>query len=319
MAGGILNALNLQDQAFAVRQANFSDEITFFAPGLKHFATEEFQQKTPRAYRPISLTGNACALNCEHCNSKILEPMIALDQAEGLFRLAQRLAATGTSGILISGGSQPNGAVPLKKYLRDIARIKSELGLRVMVHCGVVNEETAAGLKDAGIDGVMLDIIGANETIRDVYHLDLTVDDFDRSMEYLTKYEHSIRPHIILGLHFGKFLGEYNALSLIEKYPIHSLILVILTPMVGTAMEDTPPPPIDEIEHFFFESRLRMPDTPVLLGCARPLGEHKLAVDKAAVDFGLNGIAYPAEGIVAYSRGKGLTPRFVETSCSCGT
>ena len=28
----------------------------------------------------------------------------------------------------------------------------------------------------------MLDIIGADETIRDVYHLDLTVDDFDRSL-----------------------------------------------------------------------------------------------------------------------------------------
>ena len=188
-----------------------------------------------------------------------------------------------------------------------------------MVHCGVVDEKIAAGLKEAGIDGVMLDIIGANETIREVYHLDLTVDDFDRSMEYLSRYDHSIRPHIILGLHFGKFLGEYNALALIEQYPIHSLVLVILTPMVGTPMADIPPPLVDEIEQFFYESRLRMPQTPVMLGCARPLGEHKLAVDKAAVDFGLNGIAYPAEGIIGYARNKGLHPRFIETSCSCGT
>ncbi len=308
----------LRKRAFAVRRNNFCDEIYFFAPGLKHFQTEEFRQQTPQAFRPISLTGSACALQCEHCKSKILEPMVALNPREGLFNLCRRLAENGTTGVLISGGSQPNGAVPLKKYFPDIARAKRELGLRIMVHCGVVDEPTAAGLKEAGVDGVMLDIIGDERTIREVYHLNLTVEDFDRSLAYLTQYGHSVRPHIILGLHFGKFLGEYQALNLIRRYPVHSLVLVILTPLVGTPMQHVAPPALEDIEHFFYEARTRMPDTLLMLGCARPLGEHKLAVDRAAVDYGLNGIAYPAEGIVAHARARGLKPVFSESSCSCG-
>ena len=38
--------------------------------------------------------------------------------------------------------------------------------------------------------------------------------------------------------------------------------------------------------------------------------------DRAAVDHGLNGIAYPADGIVEYARSSGLEPDFYEYCCS---
>ena len=52
-----------------------------------------------------------------------------------------------------------------------------------------------------------------------------------------------------------------------------------------------------------------------MLGCARPLGEMKTAVDRLAIDAGFNGIAYPAEGIVNYAEQRGLTPEFVNACC----
>ncbi len=320
MDSGIVAAVDARrEEAFSIRKENFCDTISFFAPGLKRFSTEEFQQKTPRAFRPISLTGSACALQCEHCQSKILEPMIPLNPREGLFTLAQRLHQQGTTGILISGGSNKTGAVPLQKYYEEIARIKAELGMRVMVHTGLVDRETARQLKAAGVDGVMIDIIGANETIQQVYHLNKTTADYEQSLAYFSEFGLSIRPHIILGLHFGQFLGEYNALDMISRYPVHSLIIVILTPLVGTAMQNVPPPPLPDIETFFYRSRLQLPNTPIMIGCARPLGDHKVAVDYMAVDYGLNGIAYPADGVVTYARQKGLKPKFFEDSCSCGS
>ncbi len=319
MVSGILGQSTLKEQTFAVRTTYFPDEIDFYAPGLKRYSTEEFEQRRPRAFLPISLTGGACALQCDHCAAKILEPMISLAKGESLFHLCKRLRESGTEGVLISGGSSPiTGGVPLLKFTMDIARIKSELGLRVFVHTGLVGEQTAAELKNAGVDGVMIDIIGADETIRDVYHLNFSVKDFDRSLELLMKYGHSVRPHIILGLHYGKFLGEYAALEMIAQYPVHALILVILTSLVGTAMQNTKPPEVSEVEIFFQASRLRMPRTPILLGCARPPGKHKEAVDRADFDSGLNGIAFPAEGIVEYAGSKGLKPNFHENACSCG-
>jgi len=319
MVSRTLKNTKLQEQAFAVRRANFPDEIKFYAPGLKHFSIPEFSQHNPRAFLPISLTGSACALKCEHCNSKILEPMIPLNKREGLYNMCKKMADSGTEGVLISGGSLRSGEVPLDRYFDDISRIKEELGLNVMVHTGLIREEMIAkNLKDAGVDGVAIDIIGDDATIRDVYHLDATVKDFDRSLEYLAKYELSLRPHIILGLHFGKFLGEYPALDLIAKYPVHALVLVILTPMHDTPMFGVEPPEVEQVAEFFQRARLKMPDTYIMLGCARPLGDYKIIVDHAAVNSGLNGIAYPAEGVVAFSKSKGLQPLFFENSCSCG-
>jgi hypothetical protein len=52
-----------------------------------------------------------------------------------------------------------------------------------------------------------------------------------------------------------------------------------------------------------------------MLGCARPLGEAKAEIDRAAIDAGLNGIAYPAEGIVSYARTRGLEPAFLNACC----
>jgi uncharacterized radical SAM superfamily protein len=319
MDSGILTNANLKEQAFAIRRANFPDEIKFFAPGLKRYSIPEFEQKNPLAFLPVSLTGSACALDCDHCNKKILEPMIPLNQKEGLFNMCRKMAANGTESVLISGGSKRTGEVPFMKHISDIKRIKEELGLRIIMHAGLVKEEAmAAALKDAGVDGVAIDIIGANETIREVYHLNATVEDYDRSLALLSSYDLSLRPHIILGLHYGQFLGERHALDMIAKYPVHALILVILMPLHDTKMAGVAPPNKEKVMDFFIEARLKLPNTYILLGCARPLGDYKKTVDKAAVEMGLNGIAYPAEGIVAYAEKRGLKPLFFENSCSCG-
>jgi lipoyl synthase len=305
-------------QAFELRKIHFSNEITFHAPGLKSYNIPGFEQKNPGAFLPISITGSGCALDCDHCDSKVLEPMIPLNPKEGLYAMCERLAKNGTESVLISGGSQRDGKVPLLKHIEDIKRIKNELGLKVMVHTGLVDEPMALGLKEAGVDGVALDIIGSNETIRQVYHLNCTVEDYDYSLKVLTDHELSIRPHIILGLHYGKFLGEYDALEMISKYPVHALILVILTPLHGTLMQKVSPPPTEDVAEFFKQARVKMPDSKILVGCARPAGEYKKIVDIAAVEAGLNGIAYPAEGVIEHALALGLVPKFFENSCSCG-
>ncbi len=306
-------------EAFAVRRQNFPNDISFYAPGLKHYSIPEFEQKNPQAFLPISLTGKACALDCDHCDAKILEPMLALDRREGLFEMCKRLKEQGTESVLISGGSKKNGQVPFMLHIDDIARIKQELGMKIIMHTGLVDEDMAKGLADAGVDGVALDIIGDDDTIRDVYHLEgITTADFDKTLALLAKYGLSTRPHIIIGLHYGQIRGEEYALEMISRYPTHALILVVFMPLHDTPMAQVQPPPPEEVGTFFAQSRLAMPKTTIMVGCARPGGEHKKAVDRYAVESGLNGIAYPAEGIIGYARELGLKPLFFENSCSCG-
>ena len=304
-------------KAFDIRKKYFNKEISFFAPGLKHYDIDGFTQKNANAFMPISLTGNACGLDCDHCDTKILDPMIPLKDI-GLYEMAQKMKAQGTEALLISGGSNKKGQVPFLKHIKDIKRIKEELNLKIIMHTGMVSDEMARGLKDAGVDGVALDIIGAQETITQVYHMDATVQDFDNTLSTLTKYGLSIRPHIILGLHYGQFLGEYQALNMIKKYPTHALVIVILTPLHDTPMFGVDPPPVEEVTQFLHHARAEMPDTKILLGCARPGGDYKKQVDMAAIQAGINGIAYPAEGVIEYARSLELQPTLIENACSCG-
>lgn len=301
---------------WSVRKANFPDEMEFYAPGLKRWQTSEWVPVNPRRFLPISVTGSACALQCDHCQAKVLEGMISVRAGEDLFDLARNLKESGSEGLLVSGGSTRTGGVPLIAHLRHVKRIRSELGMRVIVHSGVVAPPLAAALAEAEVDGVMLDIIGADATIREVYHLDLTVAHFERSLAILSDKGLRIIPHIVLGLHYGEFLGEHQALEMISRYPVSTAILVVLVPLVGTPMAHIPPPPVDQVTAFFEEARLALPATRLNLGCARPMGDAKIHLDHAAVDLGLNGIAYPAEGVIAYAQSKGLNPQLYEWCCS---
>jgi hypothetical protein len=303
------------NEGFQTRRRNFADEIYFYAPGLKRYQTSEFRSGESPRFVPISITGRDCALQCEHCKGKLLEAMFSPGE-DGLFELCRRLAGRGIRGILLSGGSDSQGRVPLLKYIRDIRRIREELSLQVVVHTGLVDRELAQALREAEIDGAMLDIIGAEETIREVCHLEATVEDYRKSLAYLTQWGIPTMPHIVLGLHYGELRGERRALELISRYPVTALVLVVLTPLEGTAMESVPPLEASQIRAFFQESRRLLPETPLLLGCARPGGRQWRLLDRLAIDSGFNGIAYPAEGTVKYARSRGLTPRFYHTCCA---
>jgi lipoyl synthase len=301
---------------FDIRTRNFGGVMDFYAPGLKQWSTSEWEPKNPRQFLPISVTGSACALSCDHCQTKVLDGMAGIPSGETLFDTAARLQRTGSKGLLVSGGSTRTGGVPLRPHLEHVPRIREELGMSVIVHSGVVSPELALSLADAGVDGVMLDIIGADETIRDVYHLPLTTADFDESLAVLSANGLRIIPHIVIGLHYGTFLGEQRALEMVASHDVSTLILVVLVPLVGTPMAHLPPPPAEEVADFFATARETVPELPVNLGCARPLGQMKVDLDQAAVDLGLNGIAFPADGVIGYAESRGVTARRFEYCCS---
>jgi hypothetical protein len=291
-------------------------EITFHAPGLKRFKTSEYAGQNAIRFVSISVTGTECALACEHCKMHVLEGMRALPRFDGsLFDLCCELAERGARGVLISGGCDRHGRVPLLRHLPDLIRVRRELNFTIRVHPGLPDEETVAGLSEVGLDGAMVDIIGDSATIREVYHLDATTAEYEAALDRLERHSVPAVPHIILGLHFGQMRGEWTALDMIARHAQKFVVLVILMPLTGTPMVGVTPPPIAEIAGFFNLARRTLPATPVMLGCARPLGSIKAEIDRAAVDAGLNGIAYPAEGIVTYAQARGLTPKFVDACC----
>jgi len=71
---------------------------------------------------------------------------------------------------------------------------------------------------------------------------------------------------------------------------------------------------VEDVARVLVAARRRIAGVPVQLGCVRPAGEHKLMTDAYAVMAGLEGIAYPAAGIVALARAIG---RPIEQEHAC--
>src|SRR3972149_284333 len=123
--------------------------IYFSAPGLKRYETAAFCQRNPAAFTAISVTAERCALNCDHCQGQLLRHMRPLGDGESLFSVAGGLARQGAKGVLVSGGAGPDGAVPLASLADEMARLKAELDLRVLVHTGLVDRAQARALAEA--------------------------------------------------------------------------------------------------------------------------------------------------------------------------
>ena len=302
--------------AMELRLRRFGDAMHFFLPSLKHYETDEVATPGEPRFVPVSVTGTSCGLMCDHCQARILESMCPAATPGEFLALGERLAQRGVTGILLTGGSDARGVVPLRPYCDAIHELRERHGLTIIVHTGLVDSDDAAALATAGVDAAMLDVIGADETIGDVYHLDAGVDDFEAALKCLTDAGVPTAPHVVVGIHRGRILGERRALEMISRHPVASLVLVVLSPLPGTPMEGAPVPSAVDLADIFVEARTMFQDTPVLLGCARPEGREKRAIDTAALRAGFNGIAFPAEGIVGEARGMGLRPVFSNDCCA---
>jgi hypothetical protein len=303
-------------EGWRIRKANFSDDVYFYAPTLKRYETEEFKNSATPYFVPISVTGPFCSLSCDHCKAKILRSMYDGSTPDALLSLTKDLVKKGVKGLLVSGGCDREGRVPLLPFISVLKRIKEEFGLKILVHTGLVDEQLAKGLAKIGVEAAMIDIIGSDQTIHEVYHLKLKVSEFDDSIKHLSEYGVNVVPHLVIGLHYGKIDGEFRALELIRKHKVASLVLVGLLPQFGTPMEGVTPPPPAEMGEVFLYARALFPTTPILLGCKRMYGGEGKEIEKVALMSGLNGIAYPSDGVVSFARKLGLKPHFSELCCA---
>jgi uncharacterized radical SAM superfamily protein len=291
--------------------------IHFYTPGFKTYATAEIEGCGKRAWPAVSITGGDCALQCDHCRAKILEPMIPARTPEALWRVANEQIASGALGMLLSGGSNRRDEVEYGPYYPTIRRIRDAFPqFRIALHTALVTPAVAREMADAGIDAAMMDVIGAQDTVSQVYHLRRRVDDFEASLAALVATPMKVVPHIVVGLHYGRLLGEWRALEIVRRHRPAALVLVVVMPFYAPSGRSFETPAPRDVGRFFLDARQALPDLPLLLGCARPPGRVKVEIDSYAALAGLDGIAHPSEGVVELALRIGREVRVSPVCCS---
>jgi uncharacterized radical SAM superfamily protein len=306
----------LQAEAFRVRKTHFGNELTFSIPGTLSYQSPEFPFQKDR-FAAISVTGRHCDLRCGHCKGKLLESMIPAEDPEIFLQVVHRLRCQGAHGILVSGGADRNGEVPLERFIPEIRAIKEmDPQFKIIVHTGLIQRQTARELKKAHIDQILIDVIGDDETIREVYHLNKRVEDYEETLRLLKDMGHRLAPHIIIGHHFGEIKGEWRALEMITRIGVETLVLVVIKSLHpdGKSLMKIPRP--EDTSKISAIARILNPEMPIRMGCIRPAHPWKTEMEKGAIDSGVNTVAYPLQGTIDYAKEIGLQTRFVEMCCS---
>jgi len=281
---------NVLEQAWKMRQVFFPDRIEFAAPNRT---------------LAVSVTGNDCSLKCAHCSGYYLQNMVSLEKALSSKSGRER-------SYLVSGGSDKLGKVPLLEKWAELKELAARRPLNL--HTGLVTEEEARRLAEVATV-VSFDFIGDNETIAAVYGLKATIEDYITSYRFLQKYTRVI-PHICIGLNAGVIKSEYTALQLLQREAVEAISLIIFRPTEGTAFSQCSPPDLQEAARFIATARLMFPGIPLYLGCMRPGGRYREAVDTYALKAGVNKIVLPAPPARIKAQELGLEITISEECCS---
>ncbi len=248
----------------------------------------------------ISLSGEACALDCQHCGKVYLKDMEPVVSPEALVELCQHHKEKGAKGVLLSGGCDSEGnLLNLKKYLPAIRKVH-EMGLIIKLHTGFVDKELAEAIFSAGVDIASQEMVGDAGTVRKIFDIDAAPEDYLATFQNLQDagIPH-ICPHICVGLDEGKLLGEFHAIDLLaDNIKINTLAIIVLRPTKGTKFAGIKPPSGDDIEKVVAYARSLFPNTKIILGALRPRGGGKaerVDIEMGALRGGIDGAEVPSQ------------------------
>ncbi len=248
----------------------------------------------PKKTKPLSITGNFCALSCPHCRGHYLDSM---NKIFGLGNENQN----DFESVLVSGGCDLEGAVPLKDHLDLLKKLSKNH--RVIAHTGLLKRNDIV-LVSPFLSAASFNMIGDDSTIKEVYRLNKTTHDFIESYWTLGK-EVNTFPHITIGLHGGKIKGEYHAIDLLSALGAQAIVLNVLIPTRNTEYENLNPPPISEVKRVISYAK-KLNGKGVYLGCMRPGGRYRDELDEFCVKSEIDRIVMPAKTARSLAKDVGL-------------
>ena len=274
-----------------------------------------FYHPLPR-FPSVSITGSDCKLGCNHCRGYYLKNMPDVSTPEKLIEFCLQHERNNGVGLLISGGSTCIGQVPLEPFLESIEWIKENTGLILNIHTGLVDAVQAESIASTGVDIVSVDLVGSKETIRNVYGLNYSEEEYTSTLFHLRDAGvKSIAPHITVGLDYGKINGEYNALEYATRINPEVIVFLGLIPTKDTPMENIAPPSINEILELISAAKEKKPKTSISLGCMRSRMD-KYEMEWRAIEAGVDRIASSSRGVEQKARNEGLNVKIIEGCCS---
>lgn len=246
---------------------------------------------------PVSITGSRCELDCPHCKGKYLSGMAKATMPPDLVRSFLAAKGAGAKRILITGGFTRAGRLPVEPMLSAIEEGKKRTGLGISMHAGLIDNSLMKRLRAAGVDTLLMDVVGSQETIESYLCGGWRVEDYRLVLRAAKENFQLLAPHVLIGIDRGNVKGEYVALDLIAEVKPGACALLVL--MNGDTPDEGEVRKVMEYAREKIKSHLT-------LGCMRGKGRARTAYEMAAISLNFDGIANPSQEGMEYARKEGI-------------
>ncbi len=234
LAGGTLDA----EEALKLSGVAGSDRYLLFAEAAR--IRDHYVGTAVHLCSIINAKSGRCAENCSFCaqsahhDTGVPEyPLVDEDEIVRCAALAEQNGA-GCYGIVTSG-TRINKGEELDRVCRAVGRIKSETGISPSCSLGILDEETALRLKNAGMETYHHNL----ETARSFFPQICTTHDYEDDVATIRAAK-AVGLRVCCGGIFG--LGETFAQRIemaltLRELDVDSIPLNFLNPVAGTRLE----------------------------------------------------------------------------------
>lgn len=267
----------------------------------------ELIRSVPRRTLAVSLTGRSCSLHCAHCGGHYLNGMKPFsDLSEG--------DIADIDSLLISGGSDAHGAVPIKDHLARLLSLPERI--RLNLHLGFQELGPIETLLHRPGVTVSCDLIGDRETIQETFGLPHTPDDYFDLFTAASSLVPTV-PHITVGLRGGRLSGEEALIERLCRRPPPSLTFLAFRPTPKTRFESSLPPAPDVAAGVVATAAKSFPsESRIHIGCMRPAGTWRTVFDTLSWAAGARTIVMPSKELVECLVMAGIPLRETPECCS---
>lgn len=233
--------------------------------------------------------------------------MTPVSSPDGLMKIAEAVRFAGGNGILLSGGCDADGTVPLERYVGCISDITG-MGMKVNLHAGFITRPEAERLARAGVSSFSMDVHQDPGVISSVLHLGRKPSDYSDLLDALIATKGKVVPHLTVGFGVSDLL---MSAELIKDKGLKNVVLLALIPTRGTAVEESI---LTEDAIVSAVDALMEIGLNVTLGCMRDRRHREL--ERRCIMSGVRCIANPSSETVRWAESEGFEIKEEKQCCS---
>ena len=188
-----------------------------------------------KKFAVVSITGSYCYLRCKHCNARYLSSMIP-SSPKLLRKTIDKLYTQGVRGILLSGGFNKDGYLPIGESINDLEYAK-KLGFVINAHLGFIDKKDLLYDIKELIDVVDFEFTLSRNYIANTRGKKFSPETYKSTIENMVDAGLNVVPHLFLWHPWSSLDLLIEEINFIKNLGINTINTLVYIPSFSTYLD----------------------------------------------------------------------------------